>query len=170
MSINRFEAVGILVSVGLMALGLFLVNMTNTAGNIGATAQPAAVVVSDDQVAGALGGAVNANGDVEQLIIDDVVVGTGDVVAEGDQVVVHYIGSLSNGQQFDNSYNRGTPFVFTVGAGEVIAGWEEGLLGMQVGGQRILVIPPALAYGDRVVGPIPAGSTLVFAIELLEIL
>jgi FKBP-type peptidyl-prolyl cis-trans isomerase len=82
---------------------------------------------------------------------------------------VHYIGTLQNGQQFDNSHTRGEAFTFTVGEGMVIKGWDEGLLGMKVGGQRLLVIPPDMAYGANAIGPIPANSTLLFSIELIEI-
>lgn len=84
-------------------------------------------------------------------------------------VVVHYVGTLPDSTEFDNSRRRGQPFTFQVGAGSVIKGWDEGLVGMKVGGQRILVIPPDKGYGAQAVGPIPANSTLVFAIELLEI-
>lgn len=104
------------------------------------------------------------------LEIQDTVEGTGDVVKVGDTVTVHYRGTLSDGTQFDSSYDRGTPFSFTVGTGQVIQGWEEGLLGMKKGGKRTLVIPPSLAYGDQSPSPlIPAGSTLHFEIELLNV-
>jgi peptidylprolyl isomerase len=82
---------------------------------------------------------------------------------------VHYVGTLQNGTEFDNSKKRGQPFEFTVGAGQVIKGWDQGLVGMKVGGQRILVIPPDMAYGERGVGPIPGNATLVFSIELIDV-
>jgi peptidylprolyl isomerase len=91
------------------------------------------------------------------------------MVKEGDVVSVHYVGTLQNGTEFDNSKKRGAPFEFKVGGGQVIAGWEEGLVGMQVGGQRVLVIPPEKGYGANGIGPIPGNATLVFSIELLEI-
>lgn len=84
-------------------------------------------------------------------------------------MTVHYIGTLQNGQEFDNSNKRGEPFTFTVGEGRVIKGWEEGIVGMKVGGKRILVIPAAMGYGQKGYGPIPPGANLVFAIDLLEI-
>ncbi|MCA9368626.1 FKBP-type peptidyl-prolyl cis-trans isomerase, partial [Candidatus Kaiserbacteria bacterium] len=87
----------------------------------------------------------------------------------GDTVAVHYVGNLQGGAEFDNSRKRGTPFEFTVGKGMVIEGWDKGLVGMQVGGQRALVIPPEMAYGEQGIGPIPPNSTLVFMIELVEI-
>ncbi|KAL2134313.1 hypothetical protein VTI74DRAFT_510 [Chaetomium olivicolor] len=89
---------------------------------------------------------------------------------KGDTVNVHYRGTLqSNGQQFDASYDRGTPFTFKLGAGMVIKGWDEGLLDMCIGEKRTLTIAPSYGYGDRNVGPIPAGSTLVFETELMGI-
>ena len=96
-------------------------------------------------------------------------IGSGLEVKKGDVLTVHYVGTTQDGVKFDSSYDRGTPFIFTVGKGEVIAGWEEGLVGMRVGGQRILVIPSDMAYGNRQVGPIPPNSPLVFAVELLTI-
>ncbi|OKL64596.1 FK506-binding protein 2 [Talaromyces atroroseus] len=88
----------------------------------------------------------------------------------GDNVKMHYRGTLADsGKQFDASYDRGTPLSFTLGAGRVIKGWDQGLLDMCVGEKRTLTIPPELGYGNRGVGPIPAGSTLVFETELVEI-
>lgn len=104
----------------------------------------------------------------EKLVKKDVVIGTGAEVRVGDTVTVHYTGTLENGTKFDSSLDRGTPFSFTVGRGEVIRGWELGLLGMKVGGKRELVIPAELGYGANANGPIPANSTLHFTIELLD--
>ena len=101
--------------------------------------------------------------------IEDITIGSGEVVKAGDTVFVHYEGTLTNGQLFDSSKRRGEPFSFTVGAGQVIAGWEQGLIGMQIGGERKLVIPPELAYGERGIGPIPPNATLMFTIELIDI-
>lgn len=97
----------------------------------------------------------------------DLVIGTGAVAEAGQSVSVHYVGSLPNGEVFDSSRPQGTPFNFTLGAGEVIAGWDEGVAGMRVGGQRTLVIPSNLAYGDNPAGGRPAG-VLVFDVELLS--
>lgn len=169
--INRTESIGILISVSLMALALFLLNMNTATESFQLESEggTAAVVLSDDNPASSLSDAVDLSGKVDKLIIDDVVVGAGKSVIEGDTVSVHYIGTLQSGQQFDNSYLRGEPFEFTVGEGQVIQGWEQGILDMKVGGQRILVIPSDMAYGESGVGPIPPNATLVFAIELLEI-
>ncbi|CEL03710.1 Putative Peptidyl-prolyl cis-trans isomerase [Aspergillus calidoustus] len=90
--------------------------------------------------------------------------------AKGDTVHMHYRGTLaSDGSEFDASYNRGKPFTFPLGAGRVIKGWDQGLLDMCVGEKRTLTIPPEYGYGDRGVGPIPGGSTLIFETELIGI-
>ena len=103
------------------------------------------------------------------MVIDDIKVGTGAEVESGNTVVVHYVGTLQEGMEFDNSRRRGEPLEFTVGVGQVIQGWDEGLIGMKVGGERILVIPSDKAYGEKGIGPIPGNATLVFKIELLEV-
>jgi peptidylprolyl isomerase len=106
----------------------------------------------------------------EQLVIDDLVVGEGKEVTAGDRVSVHYTGWLTDGKMFDSSLKRGTPFQFTVGAHQVIAGWDQGLLGMKVGGKRKLTIPASMGYGERGAGGvIPPNATLVFEIELLDV-
>lgn len=104
------------------------------------------------------------------LVTTDRVVGQGTAAKAGDRVTVHYVGTLQNGTEFDSSRRRGTPFEFTLGNGSVIKGWDQGVVGMRVGGRRTLVIPPALAYGQRGAPPkIPPSSTLTFDIELLSI-
>ncbi|MFQ5436882.1 MAG: FKBP-type peptidyl-prolyl cis-trans isomerase, partial [Anaerolineae bacterium] len=97
------------------------------------------------------------------------VVGEGDLAEAGQTVSVHYTGWLENGLVFDSSVDRDQPFEFTLGQGQVIQGWDEGVAGMHVGGKRQLVIPSDLAYGDQGSGPIPAGATLIFEVELLGI-
>ena len=105
------------------------------------------------------------------LIIEDIVEGTGDTAAAGHTVSVHYTGWLTNGNKFDSSKDRNDPFEFALGARHVIAGWDEGVQGMKVGGTRKLTIPPNLGYGARGAGGvIPPNATLVFEVELLEIL
>lgn len=103
------------------------------------------------------------------VIVVDEIVGTGATAVSGDKVTVHYVGTLTNGTVFDASRNRGNEgFSFTLGAGEVIQGWDIGVAGMKVGGKRKLTIPSLLAYGDRAIGNIiPASSTLVFEVELI---
>lgn len=108
--------------------------------------------------------------DAEELKIEDLEVGEGKEVKNGDTVKVHYTGTLTDGEKFDSSVDREEPFTFTVGKEQVIKGWDAGLVGMKVGGRRKLIIAPDLAYGERGSPPkIPPSSTLVFEIELLEI-
>ncbi|MEK7200755.1 MAG: FKBP-type peptidyl-prolyl cis-trans isomerase [Patescibacteria group bacterium] len=107
---------------------------------------------------------INNNG----VIINDVVVGQGAEVKNGQSVSVHYILSLSDGTVIQNSKDFGQPFKFTLGAGQVIPGWEQGFAGMKIGGVRTIVIPPELAYGSQQAGPIPPNSTLIFTIELID--
>lgn len=105
-----------------------------------------------------------------ELIIEDLKVGQGDPVEKYDIVTVNYTGWLKDGTKFDSSLNPGrTPFRFTVGAGQVITGWDEGIPGMKIGGKRKLTIPPNMGYGNRDMGTIPANSTLIFEVDLLGI-
>lgn len=116
-------------------------------------------------------------GDVAELQRIDVVEGTGDVAQAGDEVSVHYTGWLHDqdatgrrGAKFDSSVDRGEPFVFMLGAGRVIHGWDEGVAGMRIGGKRELLIPADLGYGAKGAGGvIPPGASLVFEVELLDI-
>jgi peptidylprolyl isomerase len=106
-----------------------------------------------------------------ELEITDLTVGDGAEAGPGDQVSVHYVGvAHSTGEEFDASYNRGAPLDFPLGRGRVIKGWDDGVVGMKVGGRRRLVIPPQLAYGDRgaggVIGP---GETLIFVVDLVGV-
>jgi FKBP-type peptidyl-prolyl cis-trans isomerase FkpA len=102
--------------------------------------------------------------------IEELRPGTGAEARAGTTVSVHYVGTLTSGQKFDSSRDRGRPFSFKLGAGEVIAGWDQGVAGMKVGQLRKLTIPPELAYGERGFPPvIPPGSTLVFEVELLGV-
>ena len=103
------------------------------------------------------------------LQTQDAVVGTGATAVSGSQVTVHYVGTLTSGQKFDSSLDRGSPFQFRLGAGQVIKGWEQGIVGMKVGGKRLLLIPSDLAYGAQQVGPIPPNSALIFEVELLKV-
>jgi FKBP-type peptidyl-prolyl cis-trans isomerase len=104
------------------------------------------------------------------LTIEDLVVGAGDSVAAGQRVSVHYTGWTTDGKKFDSSKDRGQPFMFSLGEGEVIRGWDEGVAGMKVGGKRKLTIPPELGYGSRGAGKvIPPNATLLFEVELLAV-
>lgn len=104
------------------------------------------------------------------LSFEELVLGEGAVAQSGRSVTVHYTGWLENGKKFDSSKDRGDPFVFPLGAGHVIRGWDEGVQGMKVGGMRKLTIPPDLGYGARGAGGvIPPNATLVFEVELLNV-
>lgn len=107
--------------------------------------------------------------DGDGLVIEDKEAGAGQLARAGQLLSVHYTGTLENGVKFDSSLDRGEPFQFVLGAGQVIKGWDRGLSGMRVGGKRHLVIPPGLAYGEREIGSIPPNSTLIFDVELLGV-
>jgi len=114
--------------------------------------------------------AASAEKPVTKLVKDDVKVGKGSAAKTGDTVRVHYTGTLLNGSKFDSSRDRNEPFEFTLGAGMVIKGWDEGIVGMKPGGQRKLTIPSDMAYGKSGHPPvIPPDSPLVFDVELVEI-
>ena len=104
-----------------------------------------------------------------KLILTDEIIGTGEEAAAGDRVTVNYTGHFVNGDIFDSSVARGEPFQFVLGAGQVIEGWDKGILGMRVGGKRTLSVPPEFGYGSKDYGPIPGGSTLIFDVELLKV-
>jgi FKBP-type peptidyl-prolyl cis-trans isomerase len=132
-------------------------------------AQDAAAPAASEAVA-------SAPAAITELKRDDVQVGRGEPIANGQIAVVHYTGWLydpaapeQKGAKFDSSRDRGQPFRFPLGAGRVIQGWDQGVLGMQVGGQRRLTIPSDLGYGAQGAGPIPPGATLLFEVELLGV-
>ncbi len=162
--IKDFKTLTIL-AVAFIVLIAFLITRDNNVQSPPATDTPIEITVEDEQMQ-------NQNNQEQdnELKIEDLEIGEGDKVETGDTVVVHYKGTLEDDTVFDSSYERGEPFVFTVGEGRVIQGWEQGLLGMKVGGKRVLTIPPELAYGPSGVGGvIPPNATLNFEIELLEI-
>lgn len=107
---------------------------------------------------------------MEKFIVKDITVGSGAEAKNGNTVTVNYAGTLDNGKKFDSSYDRKEPFTFTLGAGEVIKGWDLGVLGMKVGGKRELTIPSELGYGPNGNPPvIPPNATLHFTVELLSV-
>jgi len=112
----------------------------------------------------------NGDDNMTEFKIETLQEGSGDqVVKSGDTITVHYTGTLEDGTKFDSSVDRGEPFTFTIGSGQVIQGWEQGFSGMKVGEKRRLTIPPEMGYGDRAIGDIPANSVLIFEVELISI-
>jgi FKBP-type peptidyl-prolyl cis-trans isomerase len=104
------------------------------------------------------------------LIIEDIIVGSGEAVEKGDTVIIHYTGTLEDGTVFDSSLTRNEPFKTPIGVGYVIEGWDKGLIGMKIGGERNLIIPSDMAYGDNgISGVIPPKATLKFHLQLLDI-
>jgi len=107
---------------------------------------------------------------MSELIIEDITIGEGDEATTGQSITVHYTGTLEDGTKFDSSKDRNDPFVFTLGVGQVIKGWDKGFAGMKVGGSRKLTIPPEMGYGARGAGGvIPPNATLIFDVELLAV-
>ena len=106
----------------------------------------------------------------DELKIEDLQPGTGKAAVKGALITTQYRGWLEDGTEFDSSYSRGKPFQCVIGTRRVIQGWDQGLMGMQVGGKRKLWVPAHLGYGERQVGAIPPNANLVFEIELLEVL
>lgn len=105
-----------------------------------------------------------------ELLVEELAPGAGPAIAAGQTAVVHYTGMFPDGNVFDSSHRRNQPFAFELGAGRVIAGWDQGVVGMKIGGSRRLTIPPSLGYGERGAGGvIPPNATLVFEVELVAI-
>ncbi len=104
----------------------------------------------------------------EGFVVQDEIVGTGSTVGVGDTITVNYVGKLQDGSVFDSSIGK-QPYQFTLGVGEVIPGWDQGLQGMKIGGKRLLIVPPSLAYGSQGFGPIPPNATLIFEVQLLSV-
>ena len=150
-----------LVAVILVFGGLYLLNQNMPQINL-----------QNDSLQSTSAAQESANSQItgDDLKIEDIKVGEGQEVKSGDTVVIDYKGTLLDGKQFDSSYDRGQPFETQIGVGQVIRGWDLGVVGMKVGGKRKLTIPPELAYGERGAGAdIPPNATLVFEVELKEI-
>jgi peptidylprolyl isomerase len=152
---------------------------TNTNGNI--TTTPANSTTQNPQGTGQVSPTavetsptvtpviINSKTFDDGLKIEDEKIGDGPEVKSGDNISINYLGTLENGQKFDSSYDRGQPFETQIGVGQVIKGWDEGVVGMKVGGKRRLTIPASLGYGAQAAGSIPANSTLIFEVELMGI-
>jgi FKBP-type peptidyl-prolyl cis-trans isomerase len=147
---------GIAVTVTLLVVGIFFI-----------LGVPFSSSTIDENVAGRQGAPAAAQ-DSGQVAIQETAVGTGEAAKAGDTVSVNYTGKLSDGTVFDSSEGK-EPITFALGSGQIIPGFEQGVIGMQVGGKRVLTIPPSLAYGPNDYGPIPGNSTLTFEIELVSI-
>ena len=147
---------------------------TETAGsadtNSAKTPPPQASVVPAGKPTEAAKAAEPAPPTNEKLEMKDLAVGKGTEAKAGDSVKVHYVGTLTDGKEFDSSKKHNQPFEFELGAGRVIKGWDQGVAGMRIGGKRKLTVPPSLGYGARGFPPvIPPNSTLIFEVELLEV-
>src|SRR6185437_13830433 len=164
MKIRAFGLIGI-TALAVIALGACTKheqaqNTTAPATNQAATTQQAVAPAST----------TTTQAPVTELQVQDIKVGNGAEAKPGKIVTVHYTGTLTDGKKFDSSLDRGQPFKFHLGAGEVIQGWDKGLVGMKVGGERKLIIPPQMAYGERGAGGvIPPNATLIFDVQLLAV-
>ncbi|GAB4145294.1 MAG: FKBP-type peptidyl-prolyl cis-trans isomerase [Patescibacteria group bacterium] len=158
----------ILILVGLLG-GLFLLNAPTQTVTTGST-QSEQRMQEDNQTTQDTtqsGKTVKLPNGLEYT---DTVEGTGDTVQTGDYISIHYVGTLEDGTKFDSSVDRNQPFETYIGVGQVIQGWDQGVVGMKVGGERTLVIPSNLAYGDSgIPGAIPPKATLIFKVKLLGI-
>jgi len=156
----------IIGTIVLIVLGvLAYIQMTNTQNS-----KKNDVTQTGDIVFPTSSAASQSAGPEGKLLIQDIKEGTGSAVKAGDKILIHYTGMLTNGQKFDSSLDRGQPFETRIGIGMVIKGWDEGAIGMKVGGKRRLIIPPELGYGATGAGNvIPPNATLIFDLELLGI-
>lgn len=173
MKIHKYEAVGIGISVMAMATALFFMRFSDTLGQPvvpGDNSQSASVILADSSEGGveaALSEAIQGS-KVGKIVATDITIGNGEEVKEGDNVQINYIATLQNGQEFDNTYKKGSALSFTIGDESIIEGLSEGIVGMKVGGQRVIIIPADKAYGREGYGPIPGNATVVYAVEVVE--
>ncbi|KND51862.1 MAG: FK506-binding protein 2 [Parcubacteria bacterium C7867-001] len=159
-------ALAVVLALGLLFFGpgaLTFLFPQETAASTDSSASPEGTTTTMDQA--------STQGSLPTtLTATDVAVGTGAEAKAGDTVTVNYVGQLPDGTIFDASQNHGQPFSFTLGAGQVIKGWDLGVAGMKVGGKRQLIIPPDMAYGSQGAGGvIPPNATLIFAVELVDV-
>jgi len=182
MAKNLVPLLIIIVVVAFGFLGIFFlsnqkvensqVNLTPTIyplpTKIPATITPTNAIINQQKQASPGAKMGNLTTTTDGLQIEDLMVGTGQEVESGDTITVNYLGTLQNGTKFDSSYDRNQPFTTQIGVGQVIQGWDEGIVGMKVGGKRKLIIPSSLGYGSQPAGSIPPNSTLIFEVELLN--
>jgi len=161
----------IMIVLGVVALGVVaLVFFGNFGSPISKDVEIGEVQTTQEELPTEVKGEEDEKMTVEELQIEDIVIGEGQEATAGAQITVNYSGTLTDGSKFDSSYDREEPFTFIFGVGQVIPGWDKGLLGMKVGGKRKLTIPSDLAYGEAGAGDvIPPNSTLIFEVELLEV-
>jgi len=161
MSGNKKYIIAVFIAIAALVVYVVLSKKgSNQSAQIVPTETPTGTIVQKE----------GGNKSMNQLKIEDLVVGTGAEAVNGKKVTVNYLGTLTNGKKFDSSYDHGTPFAFNLGAGQVIKGWDMGVVGMKIGGKRRLTIPSDLGYGDRGAGSdILPGATLIFEVELLKV-
>ena len=169
---------GILISFGIMAVAVLIIVVAQIAGGqsaIAGSGAPSTGVTNQTEVKIAEAASINmSDSEIKEtgtgLKYKVITAGTGAIPKNGDTVIVHYTGTLEDGTKFDSSRDRGQPFSFKLGVGQVIKGWDEGVSDMRVGDRRTLIIPPDLGYGARGAGGvIPGNATLTFDVELLRI-
>lgn len=175
-SLSRYEIIGIGASLLILIAVLAGIRYLPPLFEKGPSGDDVIIVDSllpnqEIALAQALSAGSNAAGNITKLIVDDVVVGTTTekTVRTGDTITVNYVGEVKDGKEFDNTFKTGEPLTFVVGGGEMIAGFERGVVGMREGGIRVLVVPAQLAYGAEKVGRILPNSSLVFLVELVSI-
>lgn len=167
----------VLIVILIGGLGIFLLSNQKTPSqtdyNLLGTPTPTSVIINNaaqEKTQTVTPSMDNFTTSKDGLKIQDETVGSGKEAKSGDTVTVNYLGTLENGTKFDSSYDRNTPFTTQIGVGLVIKGWDEGIVGMKVGGKRKLIIPPSLGYGEQGAGGvIPPNATLVFEVELLDV-
>lgn len=165
---TKYLAATIFLVVLVLAGAIFVFAKSNSTNNqVFPTSTPSATIIPTETPQASTSATVNK---MDELKIEDEVVGIGAEAVSGKSVTVNYTGTLTDGTKFDSSLDHGQPFVFNLGAGQVIQGWDEGVVGMKVGGKRKLTIPPSLGYGAAgIPGAIPGNATLIFDIELLKV-
>ena len=163
---GKYIFIPVAVVAVLVGVGVYLLSSKTTDNQSLATTVEEDIIESSEEV---VAGEPIAPS-MEELKIEDIKVGTGAEAVSGKKITVNYSGTLTDGTKFDSSYDRGEPFSFNLGAGEVIQGWDKGFAGMKIGGKRKLTIPSELGYGAQGAGGvIPPNATLIFEVELLKV-